>query len=300
MKKLVQFNFLMRKSVVAIVLAGLFFTVACNSEFDSPALDAGVDITALDTESVAETDFEEIDDITSNIMGVAEASTGGRIADGGGDDRCHCAEITHDKEAQTITIDFGEGCEGPGGVVRKGIIFITYDGRRFLPGSQWTVTFREFFVDDKQIEGLRTVTNISESILANPAFHITLVGGKITWPDGTFATREVDKVRVWVRADNPLLDEYHILMGSVTSGTNKNAVNYNTEVLTDLVYKKFCRGDRRLRVPVQGTKQVVYGDRNCVVDFGDGECDSIVEVTCGSETTTYDLTEQGRFQKRNG
>lgn len=299
MKKLTQFNFLMRKSTALLVLIGLFFAVACNSEFESQSPEVAVDVAELDTESIAEVDFEEVDDITSNIMGVAEGSMGGRIADGGGDDRCHCAEITHDKEAQTITIDFGEGCEGPGGVVRKGIIFITYDGRRFLPGSHWTVTFREYFVNDKQIEGLRTVTNISESLEANPAFHITLEGGKITWPDGTFATREVDKVRVWIRDNNPLFDEYHILMGSVTSGTNKNAINYNTEVLTDLVYKKFCRGERRLKIPVQGTKQIVVGERECVVDFGDGECDTIVEVTCGGETKTYDITDEGRFQIRN-
>lgn len=282
-------NFLItltKKAVLGISLTALVFSVACNNEVESPA--SGIDEAAIEAEAIAQADFEEVDDITASIMGIADSGIGGRVT-GHGDDRCICAEVTHDKENKTITIDFGDGCTGPNGVVRSGIIFITYDGFRFVPGSYWTVTFRDYHVNRRHIEGLRTVTNVSESLLANPTFHITLEDGKVTWPDETFATREVDRTRVWLREVNPLLDQYHILTGSVTSGMNRKGINYNTEVLTDLVYKRSCRNDRRVRIPVQGTKQVIMGDRNCVVDFGDGECDAIIEVRCGDESKTIDL-----------
>lgn len=279
-------------SVMRILgIAMLVFIAACESEKINQQQEDGVDVATLEAEATAESDFDEIDDITSNMMGLAEGNAGGRISDVN-DDRCHCAEITHDKENKTITIDFGDGCKGPNGVVRSGIIFITYTGRRFVPGSQWTVTFRNYYVNRRHIEGLRTVTNISESLESNPTFHITLEGGKVTWPDGTFATRKVDKTRVWVRASNPLLDEFHILAGSATAGENRRGVAYSTEVLEDLVYKRSCRNDRKVRRPVQGIKEITVGDRTCVIDYGDGECDNITSVRCNTdEALTIDINE---------
>ncbi|MCK5105399.1 MAG: hypothetical protein KAR17_21395 [Cyclobacteriaceae bacterium] len=285
MKKVNLMNALTKKAFLGLGMAALVFSVGCNDDVDPPA--SGIDDATIEAESIAQSDFEEVDDITTSIMGIAESSSGGRIANVE-DDRCHCAEVTHDKENHTITIDFGDGCEGPNGIVRSGIIFITYHGHRFVPGSYWTVTFRNYFVNRRHIEGLRTVTNVSESLEVNPTFHITLEKGKVTWPDETFTTREVDRIRVWVRAANPLMDETHILAGSVTSGMNRRGVSYKTEVLTDLVYKRNCRNDRRIRIPVQGTKRVVIGDRSCVIDFGDGECDAIIEITCGDQTRIID------------
>lgn len=295
MKILSKVNFLL-KSTLAMALMTVFVLTSCQSDLQEPTAET-IETSALEAESIAETSFEEIDDIAANIMGVAESGIGGRIEGDKHDFRCGCAEITHDTENMIITIDFGDGCEGPGGVVRKGKIIITYTDRRFIPGASWTTTFEEYFVNDKQIEGIRTVTNISESLESFPTFNIVLEDGKVTWPDGTFATREVNRTRMWIRNDNPLMDEHHILTGSVASGTNKEGVNYTTEVLTDLVYKTICKLDR-VRIPVQGTKQVIYGDRDCTVDFGDGECDNIVEVTCGDVVETFDLSE-GRFRKRN-
>lgn len=296
MKKVNLKYALTKKAFLGLGIAALIFSMSCNDDVDSPV--GEIDDATLEAESIAQSDFEEIDDITTNMMSIAEGTSGGRI-ESVDDDRCRCAEVTHDKENHTITIDFGDGCEGPNGVVRSGIIFITYHGHRFVPGSYWTVTFRNYHVNRRHIEGLRTVINVSESLETNPTFHITLEDGKVTWPDESFATREVDKTRVWVRSANPLMDETHILAGSTTSGMNRRGVNYKTEVLTDLIYKRNCRTDRKVRIPVQGTKRVVTGDRNCVIDFGDGECDAIIEVTCGDRTKVIDRANSDVLQTSN-
>ena len=177
-------------------------------------------------------------------------------------------------------------------MVRSGKIIINYDGHRFVPGSYWVVTFEEFYINRRHIEGVRTVTNISESLAANPKFHVVLEGGKVTWPDNTFATREVDRVRVWFRAVNPLLDEYHILAESIAYGTTRKEIGYTCLVLEDLVYKRACRNSQRGRIPVAGVKEVVFGDRKYIVDFGDGECDTLVTITTGDETKTIDLSDR--------
>ncbi len=290
MKKADIKNRIKIKFILGLAVAIMVFFTGCNNDqVESPASE--VDEETLDAESIVQADFEDIDDITSIVMEIAESNSGGRIASID-DDRCQCAVITHDTENHTITIDFGDGCVGPNGVVRSGIIFITYDGRRFVPGSTWTITFRNFYVNRRQIEGLRTVTNISESLEANPTFHITLEDGKITWPDETFATREVDKIRVWVRSSNPLLDEFHILTGSTTSGMNRRSIAYKTEVLSDLIYKRNCRNDLRIRIPVQGIKEIIKREKTCVIDFGNGECDTIVEITCGDVVRTLNWEER--------
>ena len=288
MKKLNSFYALAQKMVFGLGITALIFSVSCTSEVEPTA---GIDDFTVEADLIAQADFEEIDDIASNMMIIAEGGIGGRVT-GFDDDRCNCAVVTHDHENHVITIDFGDGCFGPNGVFRSGKIIINYSGYRFVPGSYWIITFEEYYVNRRHIEGVRTVTNISESLAANPKFHVVLEGGKVTWPDNTFATREVDRVRVWFRAANPLLDEYHILAESIAYGTTRKEVNYTCLVLEDLIYKRVCRDSVRGRIPVAGVKEVVFGDRKYIIDFGDGECDNLVTITSGDETKTINLSDR--------
>ena len=288
MKKLNSFYKVAQKVAFGLGVTALIFSVSCTSNIEPTA---GIDDVSVEADLLADADYEEIDDITLGMMVIAESGMGGRIASVD-DERCHCAVVTHDHENQIITIDFGDGCTGPNGVVRSGKIIIKYNGHRFVPGSYWVVTFEEFYINRRHIEGVRTVTNISESLAADPKFHVVLEGGMVTWPDGTFATREVDRVRVWMRAANPLLDEYHILAESTADGTTRKEINYSCVVLEDLVYKRACRGPKRGRIPVSGVKEIIFGDRKFTVDFGNGECDTIVTITTNGETKTIDLSDR--------
>jgi len=287
METLKKMNTLLAKGALGLGIVFLLFTTSCQQNAEEPST---LDESSIESNATAEADFNEVDDFTENMMGYADGSIGGKTAGSGNDDRLSCATITHDKDAQTITIDFGDGCTGPNGVTRSGIIFIVYTGSKFVPGSKWTVTFINFYIDGRHIEGIRTVENVSETLDDNPKFHITLSEGKITWPDQTFATREVDRYRVWVRAANPINDEVHILERSVASGINRRSVNYASTVLADLIFKRACRQQNRARIPVQGIKEVIIGGRTYLVDFGDGECDSIVTITVNGETREIDLS----------
>ena len=80
--------------------------------------------------------------------------------------------------------------------------------------------------------------------------------------------------------------DLHILSGSTASGTNRREVAYKTEVLTDLVYKRNCRNDRRVRIPVQGSKLIAKREKTCVIDFGNGECDAEFELRCDNDEST--------------
>jgi hypothetical protein len=288
MKKLNSIYTLAQRAVLGLGITALVFSVSCTPGVEP---DTGIDDASVEADLIAQADFEEIDDITSNSMIIADGGIGGRIT-GMDDDRVHCAVITHDKENNVITIDYGDGCFGPHGVFRAGKIIINYSGKRFVPGSYWVVTFEDFYINRRHIEGVRTVTNVSESLEANPKFHIVLEDGKVTWPDETFATREVNRVREWFRASNPLLDEFHILARSTAEGTTRKEINYSSVVLEDLIYKRSCRGKKKGRIPVAGVKEVIFGGRTFVIDFGDGECDTIITVTTNGETKTIDLSDR--------
>ncbi|MEN8249593.1 MAG: hypothetical protein ABFS32_11720 [Bacteroidota bacterium] len=296
MKKVNSIQTLVQKSIFGLgtimLVILLILSMSCTTELDSVNSINQIDEAAVAAELIAQADFEEIDDMSSNAMVATDGSTGGRVT-GYNDDRLNCAIVNHDFENNTITIDFGEGCTGPNGVERSGMIIITYDGRRFMPGSSWSITFENFYINDRHIEGTRTTTNISETLLDSPKFHITLENGKVTWPDSTFATREVDRVRVWNREDNPLMDQWLILAESTTEGVNRREVNYSTLVLEDLVYQRSCRGPHKGRIPVAGVKEVTLGEDTFTVDFGDGECDTIVTITAADgESKEIDLSDR--------
>lgn len=288
MEKLHSLYALAQKTVFGLGLTALVLSVSCTTAVEPTS---AIDEAAVAADIIAQADFDEVDDLSSNAMIVADGGVGGRIA-GMDDERMRCAVVTHDLENNEIIIDFGDGCTGPHGVTRAGKIIINYQGRRFVPGSYWRVSFDSFYVNRRHIEGIRTVTNISESLEANPTFHVVLAGGKVTWPDGSFATREVDLVREWVRAANPLLDEYHILAESTTSGSTKESVRFNSVVLEDLIIKRACMGPKRGRLPVAGIKEVTIGNKTYTIDFGDGECDTLVTVTVDGESRTIDLSDR--------
>ena len=259
---------------------------ACEEQQDHP-LQNGIDqedLESVSSEEELQTAYDELDLISVEVNESMEedAIPGGRQQMDETDRFTRCASVIHDKEAMTITIDFGDGCEGPDGKVRSGIIFITYTGRLFVPGSVWTITSRGYTVNRKLLEGTKTITNVSESIHDNVSFHKLLEGGKITWPDGTYATREVDKTFTWVRADNPLLDEFHV--DGVAEGVTRRGVAYKSTNISTIIWKRACRL-RGICIPVQGLKLVEIREHpDILLDFGDGQCDAVITITKNGES----------------
>ncbi len=242
----------------------------------------------LEAEATIEANYEDVDDIVN--AGVESQDPNGRVVE---DELLDGATVTHDRANNIITVDYGEGVEGPGGRIRKGKVIITYNGLRWEPGSFRQVTFENFSIDDVQIEGVRRLENTAESTDDNPEFTVTLQGGMLTFTDSTTASREVNKVRSWLRAANPLNDEVSVT-GSA-NGSRRDGVNYSVEILERIVYKRDCRR-ARIFVPVAGVKQITSGDNVAVIDYGDGECDNIATVTInGGEPTEITLTLRGRI-----
>lgn len=264
------------KMLATIVALVVLILTSCNED------KIGIDTTLEDQESVQldnDDDFylEDSDDFASALLESETTSSGGKVAEET-DSRLACAEITRTgtEESGTIVIDFGEGCTGPRGHVRKGKIVIEFSGRRNEPGSFWSMEYVDYSIDEISIEGLRTANNISEPGSGVLIFKVDMENGVITWPNGNVAKRRVHHVREHHRNDSNLLDR--LIVYGTAEGNHRNGRGFFIEILEPLVYTRECR-EQGIYMPVAGVKLIKHGNREITVDYGDGECDKIVVIT---------------------
>lgn len=284
----------MKRSIkfLTAIIAVLFFAAACQEELENPNQLSEVDILSVENEAVVESAFEDIDDIGFESLLYFES--GGRI-EASEDSPILCAVRSHDRENKTIIIDYGDGCEGKYGRIRSGKIIITYTDRRFVPGAVHTITFNNFYIDGNKIEGTRIRTNISESTDDNLKFRIELIDGKITFEDGTSATREAIWETTRIRTPNPINDE-RIRTGSA-NGFNIDGIGYTVTITKPIVWKRGCLPTVRVMIPVEGTKVKEFEDgRIITIDYGDGTCDNLVTITTDGVSETIEL----KKVRRNG
>lgn len=189
----------------------------------------------------------------------------------------HVGNVTHG----SLRIDFGLGCEDLYGNIRKGIIVIDHVGRWNEEGAEWTITFSGYTVNGVHIEGTRKIKVVSatETLMVRD---VELVGGKITWPDGTFATRDAHHRRERERNENQLLKR--LIVYGDASGTLRNGREYYIEILEPLVYDRAC-AESGVFIAVKGKKLVKHGNRGVTIDYGDGTCDNIVVITTKAGAT---------------
>ena len=138
------------------------------------------------------------------------------------------------------------------------------------------------------LEGTRTLTNTSSSETAAIAFTILEDGMKITYPDGTTATRTSTFIRTWNRTANSIDDSFSVSGSAV--GITRKGKEYTMSIKSPLVYKRTCSINNNVFLPVSGTKELVTDNRRMVVNFGDGNCDDIIELTINGKTKTIDIS----------
>jgi hypothetical protein len=233
------------------------------------------------TEAMIAASFEDVDETTDEAIERYFQIAGGRMLE----KHLDCADVTRDTVNQTITIDFGEGCEDRRGVVRSGKIQVVYNGTHREPGSYKIITFEDFVIDSIQVEGTRTATNVTDTTQEDglTVYETSLVGGKLTFADGTTITREANHTRTKYHGETRE-DSYATLTGSA-SGTLQDETDYNMEITTEILISGACG----LHVHVSGVKEFVAGETAVTIDFGDGTCDNLADVTINGETTTIEL-----------
>ncbi len=281
----------------AFVIIGL---MSCGDD------EEGVSVNEVDEQSVEileddqdAQDYEGQIESDLALLDLAAVNPGGRVfeEDTIPSDTAHsCATITHDRELKTITIEYDGDCVGFDGNVRKGTILITYTDHYLIPDAVVTKTWIDFTINDNQVEGTRTVTNISVDLAAPPKFSVVLAGGIITFTDGTTIERDTDFEVEWIRAANPLNDE--LFKEGSANGKSRRDVVYTMTITETIVRKKICTLDG-VHIPVQGEKFIEReGLPNFTIDYGQGECDNEVTII-REDGVTRTVNNFQRFRNRH-
>lgn len=257
----------------------------------------------LSTTTVVETinsiAFEEdIDNLISESFDLSSNVISARSADAGsdkdtkkfkGDKYGDCASVVVDEENNTKTITFSQECEGKRGQTRSGTIIVTYSQIQGEIGSFREVSYDDFYLNDVKIEGTRRTEILSTDENGSKTMRTTLNDGKMIYEDGTFKTKSAEMTR-YIHVENDK-KQYTTLSGS-KSGVSTEGVSFSMEITTPIkfVYNCFGEGQRkRGKVPVQGIKVTNDGTQTVTTDFGDGTCDTLVEITKDGEIETVDL-----------
>lgn len=257
----------MKKVLLSAVFSfGLMvFFSACNKEEDSS--------NSVDhTPSAKAYSFGESSANDADNMAV-QAQMGGNVAQRLSS--TGCVTVTDDSINQRIYIDFGIGCTGSDSIVRKGVIKTTYTGDYFTPGSVMTVTFIDYYVNGRKLEGMRTFTNMGFNQDGNMYWEVQATDMKLTNAEGKWRKWNSTRIREMVSGlstpDDDSDDKYRI--NGVANGEFSDGAVFDVNII-NLIRETACSWIN------EGTMEIlVNGSDNYFADFGDGTCDNIVVVT---------------------
>ncbi len=295
---------------ILVITASLFFTACSKSSSTSPGGGTGTG-TSLAVVGAADAQADDVyNNVYDNVAGVNsnqglgtgigvtqlvapshtivynnEQLSGGEHLSGGADtiQVNSCATITIDTSVSsngypaTVTIDFGTGCLGKDGILRRGQIITVFSGPLSVAGSVATTTFNGYYVDTILVGGTHTITNVSSG--GTNIYSVQVTNGMLTEPSGNYIIYNKTKTLTQTAgATTPTLwDDSYSITGS-SSGTtsyNGNTYQWTGAIVTGapLIYNLDCRWI------VQGQKQYTWNNTTATIDFGSGTCDANATLT---------------------
>jgi hypothetical protein len=208
---------------------------------------------------------------------------------GGVDTKCFTVSVLpkiRGEWPKTVTINFGDGCLGQDGKVRKGKIVSIFTKPAFMQGSVVSTTFVGYQVDSFSVAGTHKVTNTSTNLRSS--FKVEVIQGKITNTNTGFwlnheAEHEFTQLEGWTSNINPLKNGFRVT--GTTQGMNSFGQRWKTKTVSPLVRKFDCRWISK------GVLNIWRNDITtpAILDFGNGTCDNKAELSFRNRTKTITL-----------
>lgn len=181
-------------SAAALTVTAVIFAVSCKK---SSTTAAETTTTATD-QATAEKSFNDAQTISENAVSNGSGSLNYRTT---GIESSGCATVTTTTSGgtTTTTINFGTtDCRCNDGRTRKGEIIVTYPtGSWDSVGATRTITFNNFYQNDNQVNGTKTVTYEGLNTSGQPYYNVT-VSGSVIYASGKTVTASWNRVRTWL------------------------------------------------------------------------------------------------------
>ncbi|MBW1294239.1 hypothetical protein [Aquimarina litoralis] len=241
--------------------------VGCNNEevADQLSLDA------IDSEEAALTaDIDDGSEVISDLtLQGFEDEEGLSKSNGRFLPDCATVTIVLTDTTKNVTIDFGtEGCEVRSGHIIKGKILMSYELDVEAMSLVINYSLEDFFIDDNQFEGSRTITRLKSNQNGNPEYSMEL-NLTVTFADGTQASRTGSKTREWIEgAFNGNWGDNVFLINGAWQTNFANGNMHSTTITTPLRREASCR------FLVSGVVELVRTNYSGTLDYGDGSCDN--------------------------
>lgn len=237
--------------------------------------------------ALVERTYSDVQDIADQAAETNTLTTY-RTTSGGAMPLSGCATITHDTVSvpHKLTIDFGSNnCLCADGNYRRGQIIVTYAGHYRDPNHQHDIGFSNYFVNDNEVTGNKTVLRVADDASGHPVYNIT-VNGKIILANNAGSISHTSmKTRTWVAGYNTpawMDDEYDITgSGSITRASGRV---FSYQITTPLHVALSCRWIESGVVSI--TPQ---GATARTLDYGNGTCDAQASYTVNGKTYSISL-----------
>ncbi|MGB0522275.1 MAG: hypothetical protein ACPGJS_04915 [Flammeovirgaceae bacterium] len=268
------------------ILKLVIIVFACTALFTACQEDQSIEL-FTDEESTTALDAQEFEGEIEALVEVSEQSflSVGRVAGTDSTALCTSAVITHDADAKTIVIDFGnEGCVGPGGNIRTGKLTIVYTGdfAREHTGEK-TLTFDNFAINGNGVTGNVHIGAWAKNNAEHWQSTVTSSEVVFNFTDGTsFSVNNGTRTREVIQGTLGLPVALRITGGS--TGTNRAGRGYTTVISTNepITFLRACLRSGN-PYPVAGRRGIqVAGRPQFNIDFGNGTCDRLAIIQIGN------------------
>lgn len=277
-----RINFIVSCCTIVLTMA-VFTLAACKMKKDdnAPAEDTGY---ATDHATLEKT-FNDVQSIADEAGTSGSLSTfrSGPATLGG-----PCATITNDTVSvpHVMTVDFGStNCLCQDGNYRRGQIIVTYNGHYRDSGYAHTISFNNYFVNDNQVTGTKTVTNAGHNSSGQPYYNVSVNGSVILANNNGTISWTSTRTRTWVAGYNTTQwqDDVYNISGSANV-TRANGNTFSLTITSPLVIALNCHWIE------QGTVQITPQNGNVrTLDYGNGTCDALATFTVNSHTYNISL-----------
>ncbi len=283
-------------TVFAILMATVFF-ISCEKNEDVSTVDENSDII---NESYASEMFDEVEDLGDEAVDFLDNTSTKSAFENDGIGNYNrlspCAVVTriYEEDSVFVTIDFGEeNCLCNDGRERRGKIYINHYGSYWGDGeTEIEFSFENYFVDDNQILGNKYVYRyINESqhriseIISDGSIILAEEAGTISW--------HAERIREAIEGS-----ETHYKYDDVIeiTGTSNSTLADGTEITCEIT-TPLVRDNKEgcFRYIVSGVREIMKGEEVIIIDYGDGTCDNLAEITRDGVTEVIEIKRRPRL-----
>lgn len=266
-----------------LVLACALSFIACDKD-DEASQTATVVPEAAELRLAAQVDNTEDQSFSIVENAYVEAEETNRTAANSFFSSCAVITVVPDGAGGgEITVDFGASCTLQNGAEVSGKVLLTYGA---IQNQSRTIVYEydDFTYNGNNVSGGGTLVRQLQNDNGNPQSELNATVGVYFPTEDIVATRALTRTREWIEGvgSGTWTDNVFLVTGNWNT-TFSSGFNRSGTVGEALRREASCPHF------VSGTVNITQNNIDGVLDFGDGNCDNIAEVSIGNQTFTIQL-----------